>query len=63
MDVRRVIFCATGVIEFKIEGQISFNAQLRQGSLYDRSEVVRWATWSNQSSFSRFVNEPDGEGF
>ncbi len=28
VDVCRVIFSATGVIEFKIEGQIRFNAQM-----------------------------------
>lgn len=37
MDVRRVIFCATGVIEFKSESQISLNPQLCQSSLDDRS--------------------------
>ncbi len=63
VDVSRVILCAAGMIEFKVEGQISLNAQLRQSSLDDLSEVVSRAAWGSQSSLSRFVIEPDGDRF
>ncbi len=63
VDVGGVILCASGVIEFKIEGDISLNAQLRKSSLDDLGEVVSRATWSSQSSLSRFVIKPDSNRF